>query len=116
MGISGDAFANFSRIAKILSSAAAVCEFDEVSFVNHEMVGELSFNRATCFSFRSGTTRSITSHKSSVPAQRCNFLIIKCLQCSIESIAHKSLNCIFEAGGEFMSEDVLELLMRCHLD
>ena len=49
IGIKGDAFAFFILRAKIRIMAAAALDFLDFSFVSHEIVGELSFNKAMCF-------------------------------------------------------------------
>lgn len=49
IGTNGEAFAIFSRIDSTRSNAAAVFDFFDDIFVSQEIVGVLSFNRATCF-------------------------------------------------------------------
>ena len=76
IGMSGDALATLSLTANTRSIAAAVIECDEVIFVSHEIVGELSFSKPMCLSSSEGSTCSITSHRRRPPAHSKSELVI----------------------------------------
>ena len=66
-----------SLIARALNSAPATPELLDAILEIHPVDVELSLSNATCLCRRSGTTASITSHRSSSPSiSKSEFVIV----------------------------------------